>query len=87
MPFYVYILKSLKDGTYYKGFSENYSTRLASHNSGKSRYTKDKMPWELIFVEEFTSKSEALSREKKLKRCKAEYFEWLRTSEKNILNK
>lgn len=87
MPYYIYILKSQQDGTYYKGFSEDYVERLNAHNSGKSTYTRNKIPWELIYVEEHSSKKEALIREKKLKRCKAEYFEWLRNSETNILLK
>ena len=79
MLYYVYILKSLKDGTYYKGVSEDYRARFAAHNRGESTYTSSHIPWELIYVEEHTTKKEALIREKKLKRCKADYFEWLRS--------
>ncbi|CAN5132160.1 hypothetical protein BH09BAC5_BH09BAC5_07800 [soil metagenome] len=32
MNFYVYILQSEKDGSYYKGFSENYAQRFIDHN-------------------------------------------------------
>ena len=78
MPFYVYILKSLKDDTYYKGSSENYLKRFEDHNAGMREYTSFKTPWELFYVEELTDKRSMLVREKKLKRCKAEYFEWLR---------
>jgi putative endonuclease len=85
MSFYVYIIKSRKDNTYYKGVSENYLQRLIAHNQGLSRYTKDKGPWDLIYVEEHPNKTAALSREKKLKRCKADYFEWLKNSDSNIL--
>ena len=85
MGFYVYILKSQQDGTYYKGFSEDYLKRLDTHNRGESAYTSNKIPWDLIFVEEFQDKKSALIMEKKLKKCKADYFEWLRKSDRNIL--
>ena len=83
--FYVYILKSRIDGTYYKGFTEDYAKRLDEHNNGLSKYTSNKMPWDLIYVEIHQTKAEALIREKKLKRCKKDYFEWLTTQKSNIL--
>jgi predicted GIY-YIG superfamily endonuclease len=49
MAYYVYILKSEKDGFYYKGFSENYQQRLETHNRGKSKFTSSKIPWKLIY--------------------------------------
>jgi putative endonuclease len=83
--FYVYILKSLKDGTYYKGFTEDYKKRLEEHNSGLSRFTSGKLPWQLIYVEAHSTKKDALIREKKLKKCKSDYFEWLALQNSNIL--
>jgi putative endonuclease len=75
--FYVYILESVVDGDFYKGFTEDYLKRLDEHNNGKSQFTRSKMPWELIFVQEFNTKREALIQEKKLKRCNKEYLKWL----------
>jgi putative endonuclease len=86
MPYYVYILKSEKDGTYYKGSSEDYMRRFMEHNEGLSKYTSFKTPWKLIYVEACTDKRSALIRERKLKRCKEEYFEWLTKQVSNILN-
>ncbi len=83
--FYVYILKSLKDGTYYKGFTEDYKKRLEEHNSGLSRFTSGKLPWQLFYVEAHSTKKDALIREKKLKKCKSDYFEWLALQNSNIL--
>ena len=83
--FYVYILKSLKDGTYYKGFTEDYKKRLEEHNSGLSRFTSGKLPWQLIYVEAHSTKKDALIREKKLKKCKSDYFEWLALQNSNML--
>jgi putative endonuclease len=87
MPYYVYILKSTIDGTYYKGSSENYLKRFDEHNAGLSKYTSHKIPWVLFYAEEHIDRRSALIRERKLKRCKEEYFEWLKTQPTNILNK
>ncbi len=87
MPFFVYIIQSLKDGTYYKGSTENYLQRFSDHNAGKSRYTSSKIPWKLIYVEELADKKTMLIREKKLKHCKADYFEWLVLQTSNLVGK
>ncbi len=86
MPYYVYILKSEMDGTYYKGSTSDYLKRLEEHNRGLSRYTSSKVPWRLVYVEEHPDKQSALIRERKLKKCKADYFEWLTAQTSNILN-
>jgi putative endonuclease len=85
MPHYVYILESLVDGTFYKGYSTDYEKRLLEHNSGLSTYTSSKIPWCLIYVEERSSKKEALIREKHLKRCNKDYLRWLLTQQPNLL--
>lgn len=68
MVFYVYIIKSLKDQSYYKGFTENPITRLERHNNGESKYTRTKAPWILVYLEKYGQKKEALVREKHLKK-------------------
>ena len=83
MGFYVYIIESQLDGTYYKGSSEEPARRLIEHNEGMSQYTKAKVPWKLVYVEELPSKREMLIREKKLKRGNKEYFKKLLASPKN----
>jgi len=84
--YYVYILESLTNGDYYKGSTENYLKRLEEHNSGESQYTRSQRPWKLVFVQVFNTKSEALKREKQLKRCNKEYLCWLIKQQLNILN-
>ena len=42
--FYVYIIQSKVDGTYYKSSSELPFQRLAAHNAGLSQYTSGKLP-------------------------------------------
>ncbi len=83
--FYVYIIRSLSKGIYYKGVTENFERRLDQHNNGLSRYTSVYMPWELVYVEVHDTKRDALIREKKLKKSKTEYIEWLITQPTNIV--
>jgi putative endonuclease len=85
MSWYVYIIQSEKDGTYYKGSSERPLERLQEHNAGLSRYTSGKLPWKLVYVEELPSKKEMLIREKKLKRGNADFFQKLINGDKNIV--
>jgi len=61
--FYVYILRSLKDQSFYIGYSSDVAKRLEQHNAGESRYTARKLPWEIFYVESFATKSEAIKRE------------------------
>ena len=65
--FYVYVLRSLKDGRYYIGQTSDLDQRLKRHNTNTGRYTKNKGPFVLIYKEEFISRSEAMRREKFLK--------------------
>ncbi len=61
--FYVYVLRSLSDGSRYVGSTKNIKGRLSEHNRGKQQYTKGKMPWELLYSEEFETNTEARKRE------------------------
>ena len=69
---YAYILRC-SDGTLYSGWTNNLEKRLAAHNSGKgAKYTKTRLPVELVYFEEFKSKNEAMSREAHLKQLSRE---------------
>ena len=61
--FFAYILKSVNNGNHYYGSCENLESRLKRHNDGKVRSTKSKKPWNLIYFEEFPTRSEAYKRE------------------------
>ncbi|WP_445713190.1 GIY-YIG nuclease family protein [Flavobacterium sp.] len=66
--FVVYILFSEDYGKTYVGFTSNLIERFKSHNYlSKKGYTIKFRPWQVIYVEFFTTKSEALKREKFLK--------------------
>ena len=63
MSFTVYILKSLKDGRYYYGYTSNLVNRLERHNSGMVRSTKSRIPFIIHYTEFFDNKSDAIKRE------------------------
>jgi len=68
--YYTYILKSKIKDRFYIGSCENLTLRLEKHNSGNSRSTKAYIPWQIVYYEEYTTKSEAIKRENALKRIK-----------------
>lgn len=72
--FFVYILESEHDGSYYIGFSAEPDRRLQDHNQGKSRYTRLKCPWKRVHIESFALKKDALKREKYIKRMKSRKY-------------
>ncbi len=49
--YFVYILRSLRTGEYYKGLTSNLGVRLAQHDGGKVTFTKNKLPVVLVHVE------------------------------------
>ncbi|MDP3685036.1 MAG: GIY-YIG nuclease family protein, partial [Ignavibacteria bacterium] len=49
--YYVYVLKSLKDGNFYKGYTKDLKKRFEDHNKGKVESTKLRTPFELIYYE------------------------------------
>ena len=61
--FYSYILKSLKDGKYYYGHTNNLEKRLGKHNKGQVTATKYRTPFVLHYFETFFTKREANQRE------------------------
>lgn len=65
---YTYILKCA-DGSLYTGWTNDLEKRLAAHNSGAgSRYTRARLPVELVWAEEQPTKEAAMSREWHVKR-------------------
>jgi len=64
LGFYVYVLRSLRDGKTYTGFAANLGRRLAEHDRGHVKSTRTRRPLKLVYAEEFASKEEALARER-----------------------
>lgn len=65
--YFVYIIKSLRDGSHYVGLTNNIDRRPIEHNSGKNQSTKARRPWILIHVEIVNKRSEARLLEKYFK--------------------
>ncbi len=67
---YVYIALC-SDGTLYTGYTTDLKRREALHNAGKgAHYTCIRRPVEIVYSEEFDTKSEAMKREYQIKRLK-----------------
>ena len=65
--YYIYILQSKKDGSYYIGATSDLKERIKYHNSGYQKYTRSKKPYILKWFCVFPSKKKALGFEKYLK--------------------
>ena len=67
MAFSLYILQC-SDGTLYTGHTDDLDERMRQHDAGKhDSYTASRRPLKLLHVEEFESRYEALTMERKLK--------------------
>ena len=63
-----YILKC-NDGTLYTGWTNDIEKRLTAHNEGRgAKYTRGRRPVELVYLEVFETKQEAMRREASIKR-------------------
>lgn len=80
MNYYVYILRSETTGKTYIGQTSDLEKRLAQHNDPACRFTmytkRNAGPWKMIHTETYTSRSEAMRREKQLKGGQGR--EWIR---------
>ena len=70
MSSYVYVLRC-GDGSLYTGWTNDLEQSLAAHQSGKgAKYTRGRLPIEMVYFEEMPDKSAALKRENELKKLK-----------------
>ena len=65
--YYTYVLKSLKDGKLYTGWTNDLRKRIVKHSKGLVNSTKDRLPFKLVYFEACLSKEGAIKREKVLK--------------------
>ena len=77
MKFHVYILCSASLDVYYKGFSTDAEKRLEYHLNSKNKFTSKAKDWEIVYVQEFAEKAEALKEEKRLKKLNRKSIEKL----------
>ena len=67
MP-YVYLLRCA-DESLYCGWTTDVERRLAAHGAGTaSRYTRTRLPVELVYTREYGTRSEAMREEVRIKR-------------------
>lgn len=68
MAWFVYLLRC-RDGSLYTGCTDNVERRLSVHQSGKgAKYTRSRLPVELVYQEPAADRSAALRREAAIKR-------------------
>ena len=65
--YYIYVLESLKNKSFYIGYTADLKKRLEIHQAGGSRATKFKKPYKLIYYEAFINVKDAKAREEYLK--------------------
>jgi putative endonuclease len=71
MRAFVYLLRCA-DGSLYCGWSTDPARRLSEHLAGAgARYTRSRLPVELVWTAECASRSEAMRREALIKRLPA----------------
>lgn len=69
---YVYLLRCA-DHTLYCGWTADLTARVHAHNSGRgAKYTRSRLPVELVYYEEYANRHEAMSREWHIKRMTRE---------------
>ena len=65
--FFAYLVRCA-DGTLCGGYTTDLQKRLAAHNSGKgAKYTRSRLPVELVYWEECETREAAMSREWQVK--------------------
>ena len=72
--FYVYILQSIKDFSFYIGQCDDLDKRMSKHSDSMSKYTKSKLPLRLIYFENFSTRKAAIQREKEIKLKKSRKY-------------
>lgn len=65
--FYMYLIRSKKDGMLYTGSTDDLRRRFNEHNTGKVFSTQQRRPFELIYYEAYHSEKDAREREHNLK--------------------
>jgi putative endonuclease len=73
-PWFVHIIQSDLDGSYYVGSTHDIQWRLWRHNDGWSPSTKSKRPWRVVYTEEYPTRHETLVREMAIKRMKSRRY-------------
>lgn len=83
MENYIYILRCC-DGTLYTGWTNDLSRRVKAHQAGRGgKYTRARLPVELVYHECFATKQEAMRREWEIKQlCRADKLRLMEGADK-----
>jgi putative endonuclease len=71
MAYYVYILQSQTNRTFYKGSTDNLVRRINDHNQGRVTFSSKFRPWNLVWFTTKNTRAEAVALEMKLKNLSA----------------
>jgi len=83
MSYFVYILLC-SDGSFYTGYTADVEERMRQHTNGTgARYTKSHPPKKIVHVEQFGTRSEAMRRERGIKKLSHEQKKLLVRSRSN----
>jgi len=68
MPYYVYILVCA-NSAFYTGYTRDVEARVKLHKKGRgAKYVKIHPPEKVVYVERFETRSQAMKREREIKR-------------------
>ena len=84
---YTYILRC-GDGSLYTGWTNDLEKRFAAHSAGKGgKYTRSRLPVELVHLEIFATQHEAMHREWEIKQLsRAQKLQLLEQHNRNLPN-
>ena len=67
-PWFVYMVEC-RDNTIYTGISVDVERRIGVHNTGRgAKYTRSRLPVNIVYISEPMSRSKALRRERLIKK-------------------
>lgn len=79
MPYYFYLARC-SDNSLYCGCCKDLKSREAMHNSGKgAKYTRSRLPIQVVYHEEFTTLADAMKREAHVKK-------WSKTQKEDLVS-
>jgi len=75
MDYFVYILYSDKCDKYYVGQTDFLEKRIYEHNNSKGgKFSSTCAPWRLVYHEKYSSRNEAVTREREIKGRKSRRY-------------
>jgi putative endonuclease len=77
--FYVYAIQSAKTSRIYVGQTEHLDNRVASHNAGWVKSTRQHRPWKLIKTQACQTREAARWLEYSIKSSRGRRLRWLKT--------